>query len=107
MFESLLLDGGRVAPFITPNVERTYRGHSNFQIQPWFPEGSEELNLGAAIHNNLQACIFRKARGIVVVNSDLAPEHLSPNGDCSFCKAIELFFGPEYVHHVDGLVNFF
>ena len=80
---------------------------SYLQIKPWFPERSEQFDFGAAVHDDLQACVLCKTRGLVVVNADLAPEDFCADGDGFFGKAIKFFLRAEDVDHIDGLVDFF
>lgn len=44
-------------------------------IEPWSPVWTEQFYFWTAIHDHLQSRIFGHARGLVVPNSNLSPQH--------------------------------
>jgi hypothetical protein len=44
----------------------------------WLPKGTEQFDLGAAVHHHLQPGILSQPGGAVIIDADLSPKDFAP-----------------------------
>ena len=77
----------------------------NRLVQARLPERAEQLDLRAAVHDDLQARRLGQPGGLVVAHADLRPQHLGADRDGLACDLEQRFGAAEHLHHVHRPVD--